>query len=145
MSERKGDGHFRWYVACAEAAEAFDAVADTRAEALEKGLAKYGTAPFFLIEADKMALDFSVFDAERLLEEFAEHNEMCWGENGMELDLEAEDRESLETHLADALRSWMRKNDCIPPVWCVADARVIEQINACAAGDEDRAQGAERP
>ena len=137
MGVNKGDGKFRWYVAHAEDAEAFDASSSTRGEALKKGLAKYGDRPFCLIEADMMVPDHAIFDADRIFEDFADHNAMCWGEDGMEWELEPEDRVSMEAHLAEAFRFWMWKNDCIPPVWCVAEARTVEQINSTGNGEQE--------
>lgn len=134
MSERKGDGVFRWYVAHEEEAEYFDASADTREAALAEGLKKYGDTPFVLIEADKFILSYDIFDAYRIIEKMEDHNEECWGEDGLDMgeDFDGASRLELEAFLAAALQGWLAGKGMTPRVWGVCTYRTVENINVPA-------------
>lgn len=119
-----GDKNFKWWVGGGNQPEYYHGPFDSEDDAMGKARAEYPDGHFTICEADKSVLRFDMFAADRLLEEFEEHNLECWSEDGPDICLKAEQERSLEQHMADAFKAWLEQSGEMPVAWAVDETRV---------------------
>lgn len=118
-----GDKNFKWWAGGGQQPEGYSGPFGTREEALARGRADYPEGHFTICEADKGDIRFDMFAADRLMEEFEEHNLECWGEDGMDVHLTPAMESSLEAHMAAAFKAWMDQCSEAPTAWCFGETR----------------------
>lgn len=134
----KGDGNFRWFWATSEEFEYGFGSFETREQAIAAGTES--TKPgeqFWIAEADKMVASTRFFDADRVLEEFGEANEECWGEDGAEDAITVSDHmaRDLEQMLGQAFDAWAAKHGEPWRVWAFGEMRNEECVTVPANGE----------
>lgn len=122
----KSDGIWRWYWGLGTECEAYH-LAASRDDAYELGMGECAPGDVFtIVEATKLVPSFKVFDADRVFEEFEEHNEECWGEDGAEIAATEEQKRDLEERLASVLRAWAPRD--FFRAWSLGEFRNEEEI-----------------
>lgn len=121
-----GDKNFKWWCGGGKEPEVYFGPFDSRDDAMGKARAEYPDGHFTICEADKAVLSFDMFAADRLLEDFEEHNNECWGEDGMDVCLKPTEERALEKHMADAFRSWLEASSEMPVAWAIGETRTEE-------------------
>jgi hypothetical protein len=124
-----------WFYAESDDAEVYYA-ADSRQDAIDKGVDAFDERPFFICEARRTALRDDFFDPDRVLEEFEEANEEAWGEDGPNGKATPEMKKELKEALAKTFAAW-RKKHAPYQAWCLTDYRNEERIGGLP---EDRGQ-----
>jgi hypothetical protein len=76
-----------------------------------------------------------------VLEKLEEHNDECWGEDGVEIKPTPAQGKELEGALSAVLRSWLRKHDLTPPVWAFGHMRNMEYFPPIKAKTEELSDG----
>lgn len=125
-----GDKNFKWWTGAGKEAEWYHGPFDTREDAIGKSRAEYPQGDFTIYEADKAVLSFDMFAADRLLEDFEEHNLECWSEDGPDICLTSEQERDLERHMAEALKGWLDKSGEMPVAWAIGESRNEEYFPA---------------
>ncbi|WP_025593832.1 hypothetical protein [Agrobacterium tumefaciens] len=127
-----GDKNYKWYVAGSVDAEYFTSQSDTRAEALAQAKSEYGDDPFVLIEADKSVVKPNInsdWIVEKIIEDLAENNPECWGDDGDEGAWG--DTLALERAIQQTVADWLK--DHPPKTFCVDHFRTTEFFNGATA------------
>lgn len=121
------DQFFWWY---SDNEESFQGPCTSREEAIGTGFHEYsGEGTLYIVEATQATPGTNIFDFDRVLEEFEERNEECWGEDGEPLSgIEFKDKRSLETQLGAVLRNYLSKNNALRS-WSFGKTRNAETIN----------------
>jgi hypothetical protein len=119
------DGIFKWYWGSGPEPECMWGAEDTRDAILRVARLEAG-GPFLIQCADKALPSTSCFDADQVIEQYEEHNEGCWGEDGAEVDATPEQKRELEAKLADCLDRWMRKHGAHGRAWSFGVVRHSE-------------------
>jgi hypothetical protein len=117
------DGEFKWYYGCGKQPEVYYAGGDTREQTLAQAWSEYPEGGFSIIEGDKATPSFDCFRGDRVLEDYEEHNEECWGEDGAEIDATAGQCRELEVALAATLQAWMDKHQKRGKLWSFGETR----------------------
>lgn len=123
-----GDKNFKWWAGYGKQPESYAGPFATRDEAVTEGRARWPDGGITVLEADKSVISFSMFAADRLLEDFEEHNLECWSEDGPDICLSSEQERDLEKHLADAFMAWLDKSGEMPVAWAIGETRVEEYL-----------------
>lgn len=127
-----GDKNYKWYVAGSVDAEYFTSQSDTREDALAQAKSEYGDDPFVLIEADKSVVKPNInsdWIVEKIIEDLAENNPECWGEDGDEGAWG--DTLALERAIQQTVADWL--NEHPPTTFCVDHFRATEFFNGATA------------
>lgn len=127
-----GDKNYKWYVAGSVDAEYFTSQSDTRDEALAQARSEYGDDPFVLIEADKSVVKPNInpeWIVEKIIEDLAENNPECWGEDGDEGAWG--DAMALESAIQQTVADWLQNHP--PKTFCVDHFRTTEFFNGATA------------
>lgn len=121
----KGDGVFKWWWAVGTSEpEIYHGPCDTREEAIDTARGDYGAElGFVIVEADRSVPTCNIFDSDRVLEDYEEHNEECWGEDGADLGPSGEQQRDLENMLRDTLDAWFKKHSISQRGWAFSDQR----------------------
>jgi len=131
-----GDKNYKWWTADAEDAEIFQGPYDTRAQAIDTGTEYYEGEPFFVTEADKSVMS-SYIDgegyAESIMEDLADRNSDCFGEDGPDDPWAAYDNplRSLGAAVEKAVSAWAAEHP--GKTWCFGDQRNGEVITPAVA------------
>ena len=121
-----GDKNFKWWTGPGKESESYYGPFDTREDAIAKAQAEWPDGGYTILEADKAVLSFDMFAADRLLEDFEEHNLECWSEDGPDISLKPDQERDLEKHMAEAFRAWLDKSGEMPVAWSIGETRVEE-------------------
>ncbi|MCZ7855011.1 hypothetical protein O9X81_00110 [Agrobacterium salinitolerans] len=127
-----GDKNYKWYVAGSVDAEYFTSQSDTREDALAQAKSEYRDDPFVLIEADKSVVKPSInsdWIVEKIIEDLAENNPECWGEDGDEGAWG--DTQALESAIQQTVSDWLQNHP--PKTFCVDHFRTTEFFNGATA------------
>lgn len=136
-----GDGKFAWYFGIGKHPDVYYAGGDTREQTIAQAWGDYPEGGFSIVEADRAVPSFDCFRGDRVLEDYEEHNEECWGEDGADIDASAGECRELEVALAATLQAWMDKHDKRGKLWSFGDTRNEEYFppkqheEGCASGD----------
>lgn len=109
----KGNGIFEWCCGGGVEPEFYYGPHGSREEAFQVGRSKFKGGTFTIVEADKSVPRFDVFDASRVLEDYEDQNEECWGEDGAEVKATADQERELEGALASVFQNWMEKHQLV--------------------------------
>ena len=120
-----GDGNFKWWCGYGRYPETCSGPFDSRKAAIAEVPPEGG---YTIIEADKAVLNFDIFDATGILDQMQDHNEECWGEDGMEINATPAQERELETELAAVFKAWLERHDLTPKVWSFGETRKEEYI-----------------
>jgi len=123
-----GDKNFNWWAGYGKQPESYAGPFATRDEAMIEGHARWPDGGITICEADKSVLSFDMFAADRLLEDFEEHNLECWGEDGADICLTSPQEHDLEQPMAAALKDWFDKSGEMPVAWTIGETRVEEYL-----------------
>ena len=96
---------YKWYYASYMDSEWW-ALAKSRDEAIQAGMAECNGKDFWVQEARLTPLNDDIFDAEWLEEQFSDRNEEAVPEDGLESGASQEQKRELELALAETLRAW---------------------------------------
>jgi hypothetical protein len=83
---------------------------------------------FTIVEANKETLRPLEFDGDDLMERFDEHNETCWGEDGMDEAVPHDAVAELVADLNRAAKAWLDRHRADIKVWCFGDQRNEETL-----------------
>jgi len=119
-----GDGKFHWYYGIGKEPETYHGKCSSLGEAVAQALSEDGKEHgFTVVEADRSVASDNIFDADSVLEQYEEHNELCWGEDGPEIEATSQQRADLEQMLAAALSAWFEKHGNRPTPWAFGTMR----------------------
>ncbi|CAN7301035.1 hypothetical protein LJR231_001532 [Phyllobacterium sp. LjRoot231] len=123
---------FLWYWAHGAEPESYSVVdVSTREAAIAAARADDAHVHgFTIIEANKKVPTTNIFDADNVLEQYEEHNEESWGEDGSMIHAESAQKAELEKMLADALWVWMGKHGLHGHNYCFGETRNEEYFPA---------------
>ena len=124
------DGRFHWYWGYGVEPEVMYGQEDTRDAILQVARLESDGAAFTIVEADKQVPDCNIFDAGRVLEDYDDHNEECWGEDGSEITPTREQELELESALGAVLKNWMDKHALHGKAWAFGVQRNREYFPA---------------
>jgi hypothetical protein len=134
MADRgPGDGDFRWWWCEGHysSVDTFNGPCDTReaaiAEARQSIADNFDAGGFSVIEADKL-IPHPHFDADQVLESYADANGDCWGEDGPEIFAEDDAKRELESALCTVLADWFQRHGIEPRTWTFATMRNQEHF-----------------
>ncbi len=124
---------WQWWYSNTE--EHYQGPCETREEAISTGFHEYGgDGILYIVEATQQTPGTDIFHADRVLEDFFEANEECWGEEGEPfLQADLKDTPDLEKRLSAVLRNYLIQNNALRS-WAFGGMRNEEQINMEAAG-----------
>lgn len=124
--------HWQWWYSNTE--EHYQGPCETREEAIATGFHEYGgEGILYIVEAYQQTPGTDIFHADRVLEDFFEENEECWGEDGEPfLQADLKDTNNLENRLSAVLHSYLAQNNALRS-WAFDGVRNHEQINMEAA------------
>lgn len=121
------DNTFEWWAAIGGEPEMYDGPFSSREDAIAQMEDEDGEIYGFTVcEADKQVLSFHVFDAGEVLEKVEEHNNECWGDDGMNVAPTHAQEDDLEAALAATVRDWMQRHNLLPSVWAFGVMRNME-------------------
>lgn len=127
-----GDKNFKWYVAGSIDAEIFSSKHDDRDDALATAKSEYGDGPFVLIEADKSVVKANLSTdwlVDKIIEDLAENNCECWGEEGDEGAWSG--LVELDRAIHQTIADWLIEHP--PKTFSVDEFRTTEFFNGAAA------------
>lgn len=124
---------FDWWYSNNE--ESYQGPCGSREEAISTGFHEYGGEGWlYIVEATQAVPGTDIFDFDRVLEDFEERNEECWGEDGQPISgIEFKDKRQLENMLGATLRNYLEKNNALRS-WSFGQTRNAETINMEAGG-----------
>ena len=138
-----GNGKFKWWVGQGAEPEAYQGPFDTQSEALSVGETEYLYDGYTICEADKSVVQFDSMPGyviDNFLEDLAENNEECWGEDGSDEPWSKDAVAALDVMLSHTIQAWlklypaktwafgtMRKSTFVGPIECESDD---EKVNA---------------
>lgn len=128
-----GDNKFGWYWGYGEEPEMMYGPEETRDAILQVARSESDGAGFTICEADKSVLSFDIFDAGQIMDQYEEHNEECWGEDGSDVALTRAAEQSLEAALAATFEAWAKANDATGKAWAFGTTRNTEYFPAAEA------------
>lgn len=109
-----------WWMGYGKEPESYQGPYATKDEAIAMGKVEAHAegAGFTIVEANSKVMSVDIFDSLWIDEQLEEHNEECWGEDGMPhlVSLPEHSRE-LEQALAATLKAWLDKYNLWPHVW----------------------------
>ena len=120
--------NWQWWYSNTE--EHYQGPCETREEAIATGFHEYGgEGTLYIVEATQQIPGTNIFDFDRVLEDFYERNEYCWGEDGEPFsNINFKDQQDLEKRLSAVFRNYLVRNDALRS-WAFGDTRNYEQIN----------------
>lgn len=120
--------HWQWWYSNTE--EHYQGPCETREEAIATGFHEFaGEGILYILEATQQTPGTDIFDFDRVMEDFCEQNEECWGEDGEPFsDLQLKDQRDLENRLSAVLRNYLMRNNALRS-WAFGATRNEEQIN----------------
>lgn len=117
-----GDGIFKWYWGYGSEPESYYGEEDSREAILQVAYDESDGRAFTIIEADKSIPTFNIFDADRVIEDYEERNEECWGEDGFDGGLPSKLKRELEVRLSNTFKRWMEKHG-LTKTWAFGTSR----------------------
>ena len=128
----KGDENFKWWWAVGTTEpETYSGPCDTREQAIAEAQAEEGdNYGFVIVEADRAIPSCKIFQADRVFEEYTEHNIECWGEDGADVEATAEQEIDLEVMLAATFDAWFKKHGISQRGWAFYTQRNQETFAA---------------
>lgn len=131
---QQGDGRFIWYWGFGKEPESYFGRLGSRAAAIKVAIQNIDKNDpeigFTICQADKIKATTSIFDADEVLDQYVEANEVCWGEDGPDICPTPEQKESLKAALADTLAEWLGVNAFDEKVFSFCSVRHEEFISA---------------
>lgn len=131
-----GDGVFRWYwqTGTGDCPETYQGPCDTRDEAIATARSDDGIAfGFVIVEADREVPRCDIFQADRVLDDYTESNEECWGEDGADVQCTSAQERDLEAMLAATFDAWFKKHDLSQRGWSFSTLRNQETFQPAKA------------
>ena len=105
-----GDGNFKWYWGRGSEPDVYWGEEDSREAIIQVARDEGDGECFTIVEADKSIPSFDVFDADNVLDNYYDHNEECWGEDGPDVEATLVAKQELERALANIFQEWMVKH-----------------------------------
>lgn len=130
-----GDGVFWWWwqIGTDNCPETYRGPCETREQAIAEAQAEEGNElGFVLVEADREVPSCEIFRADRVLDDYGEHNEECWGEDGADVQCTGAQERDLEEMLAATFDAWFKKYKISQRGWCFATQRNQETFQPVA-------------
>jgi hypothetical protein len=112
-----GDGQFFWWWGAGAEPETYTGPCDSRETAISEARDEEDDRGFTVVEADRSVARSDIFRADRVLEDYMERNEECWGEDWPEIEATKEQRRELEQALTAALDGWFAQHGLKPKTW----------------------------
>lgn len=118
------DGTFMWWWSLGAEPESYRGPCETREEAIAEAQGDGGKEEGFTIcEADRSVPTPHIFRADRVFDDYGEHNEECWGEDGADVQATPEQEADLEQMLGDAFDAWFKKHGISQRGWAFGEQR----------------------